>query len=343
MDPLRDFDDARTLGEPELRARLRDGAPVERVWCAWQLGLRRAGSHDFAEQVKREPHPGVRRHLAVAVAGAHDVDVLVVMARHDPDSGVRSTAMLLATRFAAAGLIPWAIIEAGLADEAPGVREAIVGALPEEAPGPALLIGALADASREVRRAAIDRVLAAPGDEAMVRGACALLDRAAKDERTEVLTRWRAAVGTRALAEAMAHASAAVQLAALAVLPGTVAWREVAPMVERADPAVVDALDWRIDGDLAEVPLAVLLRWLVSGEDWRLDARLEAAADQLCRDRTPPPDPVAAAVARVTAVRAAVLQDLAHPDPDDSNPDLRSPAEATAAFDRFLAATARHA
>lgn len=336
MDPLRDFDDARTLGEPELRARLRDGAPAERVWCAWQLGLRHRGSHDFAEQVQREPHPGVRRHLAVAVAGAHDVDVLVAMARLDPDSGVRATAMLLATRFAAAGVIPWTIIEGGLADEAPGVREATLSALPDDARGHALARRVLADPAPEVRRAAFEVVAGDLGEDATIRGVCALLERADPDERAAVLSRWHRFAGIAGLSTGVAATSLAVRLAALDVLPREVAWVEVGPIAERAEPALLDALRWQIR-DLEDVPLAVLLTWLIDGADDRV---LDAAAARLATAASIDADRVARAVAIAAAIRADVIREAMHLDPDDTNPDRRPLDEQTAPHDRFLAAAA---
>src|SRR5258706_9012200 len=92
------FEDVRSLTDEELRTLLDRGRPEERVWAIWALALRSA---DIAELgARNEPDPGVRRNLAVVLAGHGQLDLLVALAKRDPAPEVRAAAMQLVTRFA---------------------------------------------------------------------------------------------------------------------------------------------------------------------------------------------------------------------------------------------------
>ncbi|HUE39258.1 MAG TPA: hypothetical protein VMR29_07115 [Candidatus Binatia bacterium] len=76
------FDDTRRLDEPALRDLLDHGRPEERVWAMWALALRSA---DVGELARRdEPDAGVRRSLAVVLAGHGQLELLTALARRDP-------------------------------------------------------------------------------------------------------------------------------------------------------------------------------------------------------------------------------------------------------------------
>lgn len=79
------------------------GHGVERIWAAWALGMRHAGrfSGQLRETLAREPDPGVRRHIAVVLAGLGERIPLMVLAELDPDERVRATACQYVVRLAA--------------------------------------------------------------------------------------------------------------------------------------------------------------------------------------------------------------------------------------------------
>jgi hypothetical protein len=90
------FFDFLDLPNERLRAELESASPLNRVWAAWALGLR----HDIdgaavRQTLRLEPHPGVRRHLAVLLAGAAETDALLALFEHDPCDEVRVSALQL--------------------------------------------------------------------------------------------------------------------------------------------------------------------------------------------------------------------------------------------------------
>lgn len=101
------FDEIRALDDHALRSRLTGDEPVERVWAIWALALRHADALHVG-YVAGEPNPGVRRHLCVVLAGAN-LDLLVLVARHDLSAEVRTTASGLVARIAAGGALPWPV------------------------------------------------------------------------------------------------------------------------------------------------------------------------------------------------------------------------------------------
>src|ERR1700728_3915308 len=94
------YDDVRSLSPRELHVLLERGRPEERVWAIWALALASA-PNDLGELVRRsEPDAGVRRNLAVVLAGHGELDLLVALATRDPAAEVRAAGMQLVARFA---------------------------------------------------------------------------------------------------------------------------------------------------------------------------------------------------------------------------------------------------
>jgi hypothetical protein len=92
------FDDVRGLGEPELRELLDSGRPEERIWAIWALAMR-SDAGTISELAHRmEPNAGVRRNLAVVLAGHGELELLVALAHRDPAPEVRAASMQLVTR-----------------------------------------------------------------------------------------------------------------------------------------------------------------------------------------------------------------------------------------------------
>jgi len=155
---------AEVLGLPdgELRELLGSSDEVARVWAAWALGLR-LGSRVAAtltEVAHEAPEPGVRRQLAVVLAGLGELDVLLAMADGDPDAWARATAARYVARLAVARPAAWAAVARLLGGRERRVREVLVQEVPRAAPGPVrtALLARAADVSADVRRALLERV-----------------------------------------------------------------------------------------------------------------------------------------------------------------------------------------
>src|SRR5262245_45605791 len=125
MAAIESVEDVRGLGEDELRALLEGGRPEQRVWAIWALALRSADVAELGSRV--EPDPGVRRNLAVVLAGHGQVDLLVALAKRDPAPEVRAAAMQLVSRFAIDGKLPGALVAERVAADGSDVRIAVLG------------------------------------------------------------------------------------------------------------------------------------------------------------------------------------------------------------------------
>ena len=67
---LHDFCDTLRIDEKALERLLGSSDSVERVWAVWALGLRVSEeARTLAQHLAGEPAPGVRRALAVVLAG----------------------------------------------------------------------------------------------------------------------------------------------------------------------------------------------------------------------------------------------------------------------------------
>lgn len=131
------------LADGQLRDLLSTGDGPERVWAAWALGTRteRRCVPDLVAALEREASEGVRRNLAVMLAGYGELDIVAGLARLDPSPLVRATAaayLARCARRAAAGqgAADQALVDlvAGClaAERHPMVRRALLGALPPD-------------------------------------------------------------------------------------------------------------------------------------------------------------------------------------------------------------------
>src|SRR5262249_55285459 len=145
------------LSSERLYELLEMGDAQERVFAIWALGLRSAGAVTMADQLRMEPDAGVRRVLAVVVAGQGEVALLVAVWRHDRGVHVRASAVPMVMRFAAAGRIPWSIVIGRLADEAT-VRASVISQVDASSPQElrAAALAALHDEEDLVRREAFE-------------------------------------------------------------------------------------------------------------------------------------------------------------------------------------------
>src|SRR3954468_24000758 len=130
---MNEFDETRGMSADQLHALLAIGDARSRVFAVWALALRSAGAVMMADQLRSEPDAGVRRALAVVLAGQGEVDLLVAMCRHDPSVHVRASAVQMVMRFAATGRIPWSIVQGRLADTA-DVRASVISQVDAASP-----------------------------------------------------------------------------------------------------------------------------------------------------------------------------------------------------------------
>lgn len=279
------FDDVRGLAEPELRQLLDRGRPEERVWAIWALAMR-AGTGAITELAHRvEPDAGVRRNLAVVLAGHGEFELLVGLAQRDPAPEVRGAAMQLVTRLAIDGKLPPTFVIDRATADAPEVRTAVLGTIFAGAP-PWLVEVAerlLNDRDGDVRYEAFEALVRAG------RAATALLwlEEVAEPEARLTLMRWSARGRARASAELLGRSSR--RLRRLLIESVRVAtWDDLSAAVGD-DPALIRALARRNSNAFDQMPLATLIRatlrepsdaWITMARDrlTRLDHPVDVAA-----------------------------------------------------------------
>lgn len=168
---LSSFDEVLLLDQDALRQLLGNGPNVQRVWAAWALGLRlgQAFTAEAGTRVDREPDPGVRRHLAVILAGAGDRAAIDVLAAIDPCEYVRASALRLMLQVAPPGTqsnVVSRLLEVARTEPSAHVRsEALLLLSPADHHLPVELIAAcLGDPAVSVRAAAADLLLELPFD-----------------------------------------------------------------------------------------------------------------------------------------------------------------------------------
>ncbi|HUJ60434.1 MAG TPA: hypothetical protein VLX92_18160 [Kofleriaceae bacterium] len=280
MAAIESYDDVRGLGEPELRGLLERGRPEQRVWALWALALRSA--ENVGEIARRhEPDPGVRRNLAVVLAGHGELELLVALARRDPAPEVRGAALALCARLAATGRLPVSlVVERAMAD-APEVQIAVLGTIFEHPPRwqVELAIRLLAGDDSDVRYEAFEALLRA-GEHSP---ALMWLEEAPELEARIALMKWTARGRVRPCAELIASGSR--RLRRLLVESVRIAtWRDLGPAIGD-DPHLLRALDKRDPQQLAEVPLEPLLRATLRDPD---DRWLGEVVDRLVGLEHPP-------------------------------------------------------
>ena len=255
MTGIESFEDVRDLAEPELRELLERGRPEERVWAIWALALRSAGHvHELAQH--RDPDPGVRRNLAIVLAGHGELELLVALAHRDPAPEVRAGAMQLVTRLAIDGKLAAELVAERVAADVADVRIAVLGTVFGGAPPwlVELATRLLEDRDGDVRYEAFEALVRA-GELAP---ALMWLEEAPEAETRLSLMRWSARGRARACADLLAGASR--RLRRLLVESVRVAsWQDLASVID-GDPQLLAALLKREPVQLDRVPLVQLVR-----------------------------------------------------------------------------------
>jgi hypothetical protein len=254
---LDSFDEVRNLGDDELRALLESGRPEQRVWAIWALALRSTHVNDLAPITSRpEPDAGVRRNLAVVLAGHGQLDLLVALAKRDPAPEVRAAAMQLVSRLAIDGKVPPLLVTERVASDATEVRIAVLGTIFENAPPWLVDIAErlLEDRDSEVRYEAFEAMIRV-GRELQ---ALMWLEEAPEAEARLSLMRWSARGRIHECAVALKSASR--RLRRLLVESVRLAsWRDLEPAIGD-DITLVRAVARRNPNVFDEMPLVALMR-----------------------------------------------------------------------------------
>lgn len=250
------FEDVRELDEPELRALLDGGRPEERVWAIWALALRSGGTDVGELAARAEPDAGVRRNLAVVLAGHGHLELLVALAHKDPAPEVRGAAMALVSRLATDGKLPPTLVEDRALTDAPEVRIAVLGTIFATAPGwlADLAERLLDDRDPDVRYEAFEALVRANRLDVSL----LWLEEIPEPEARLTLMRWSARGRTRACAEALSRASRRLRRMLIESVR-VAAYDDLAPAVAD-DPALVRALARRNAHAFEQLPLATLIR-----------------------------------------------------------------------------------
>lgn len=255
MTGIEGFDDVRELEEGELRELLEHGRPEERVWAIWALAMRSAG-HVGELARHHDPDPGVRRNLAIVLAGHGELELLVALAHRDPAPEVRAGAMQLVTRLALDGKLAAELVAGRVRAEAAEVKIAVLGTMFSGAPRwlVELAVQLLDDRDGDVRYEAFEALVRA-GELAP---AMMWLEESPESEARLALMRWSARGRVRPCAELLAGSSR--RLRRLLIESVRVAtWAELAPAIDD-DPGLVRVLARRNAAAFDEMPVEVLLR-----------------------------------------------------------------------------------
>lgn len=297
MGALESFEEVRALDEPELRRLLERGRPEQRVWAIWALALRSVNAGELGERT--EPDAGVRRNLAVVLAGHGELDLLGALAKKDPAPEVRAAAMQLVARFAIDNKLPPALVTERVTADGSEVRLAVLGTVFAGAPEWLVELAQrlLDDGDSDVRYEAFEALVrVGANDHALM-----WLEEVPEAEARLALMRWSARGRVRACAELLARASRRMRRLLIESVR-TATWHDLAPAVG-GETALIRAIARRNPSVFDEMPLPALMAatlrepnaaWLAMVRD-RL-AQLESPEDpelvgllhdfrELCVDR----------------------------------------------------------
>jgi hypothetical protein len=254
MAAIESFEDVRGLGDAELRALLEAGRPEQRVWAIWALALRSADVGALGERI--EPDAGVRRNLAVVLAGHGQLDLLVALAKRDPAAEVRAAAMQLVSRFAIDGKLPSTLVGERIGMDGSEVRIAVLGTV--FAGAPAWLVEMsqklLEDGDSDVRYEAFEALVRVGSNE----HALMWLEEAPEAEARLALMRWSARGRVRASAELLARASRRMRRLLIESVR-VASWHDLAPAIGE-ETQLIRALARRNPSVFDEMPLSSLIR-----------------------------------------------------------------------------------
>lgn len=255
MSGIENFDDVRALEDLKLRELLERGRPEQRVWAIWALALR--STEEVIELAHREePDAGVRRNLAVVLAGHGELDLLVALAKRDPAPEVRASAMQLVARLAINDKLPASLVLERARKDGAEVRIALLGMVGPGAPDWLLELAErmLADRNNDVRFEAFEALVRA----GRLPAALMWLEEATESDARVAVVRWTSRGDVRGCADALAGSSHRLRrILVEAVRVST--WDEIAPVVGN-DPSLIRMLAGRNPSALSQIPLVTLVR-----------------------------------------------------------------------------------
>lgn len=258
MATIESFEDVRGLTEPELRQLLERGRPEERVWAIWALALRSTepGADLDVIAQRTEPAPGVRRNFAVVLAGHGHYDLLVALAKRDPEPVVRAAAMQLVTRIAIDGKLPPTAVSERMHAESAEVKMAVLGTIFEGAPIwlTELAQELLEDRDPDCRYEAFEALIRAGRDA----HALMWLEEAPEAEARLALMRWSSRVRVGPCAVTLSRASRRLRRLLIETVR-VASWAELAPVVGD-EPALLRTLVGRAPQIVDQMPLPSLVR-----------------------------------------------------------------------------------
>jgi hypothetical protein len=280
---MESFEDVARLDAEALRALFRRGRPEQRIWAIWALALKTGGLVGVADPGSGDPDAGVRRTMAVMLAGHGEHEMLIELARRDPVRAVRESAMQLVTRLATQGVIdPEIVLEAARVDA--GVHLAILAGIGKDAPAFLVELAAsfLRDDDVELQVEAFEALMRTESTD-VCRRALAWLETLSPDRARAACLRLRTIAGDYAFACELARASRKLRTIALLVL-GEPSWATVELLIG-------DDLEMLVEvarKGIAEVPIEALARAALDGQATPLVeqlasdlARIDAPSDAL--------------------------------------------------------------
>jgi hypothetical protein len=264
-------------GDASLRAHLEGTDARHRLWAIWALAMR-GGAATIAGHLATEPSAGVRRHMCIVLAGG-ELDLLVALARHDPDAEVRATASGLCARLAGGGRLPWALALEMLERGEPLIRKAVLREIPTGAPDAiiAAVLRATDADDAEVAFDAVGALLRVSPSVAIPRVARRLENASSSEAYALVMVCLDHVGGPAGLHEALLGSSPAARIAAMGQLHRR--WTDLEPFARDPWASVRHAARRLLLGRLAEIPPSALVSWVDDGDDSGVGA---AAAQQLC-------------------------------------------------------------
>lgn len=285
---MRSFDDTHEMSDAALRALLVTEDARSRIYAIWALGLRAMLAAPFDTQLAGEPDPGVRRALAVVLAGQGELDLVVALSRHDPDEHVRASVTRLVLRFAKSGHVPWSVVTERLVDRA-AVRAAVLEEIDASDPAELhdLVVNALDDEDESVRRVAVEAAVKLHEANAIDgHGLARFFERASPAEVEHALSIWFAIGAPRAVARVLAAAPRPVRERALRLRPA-LAFTELVPLIEH-DVELFESLQYPLSLKIRDAPHSLVLRAVARSPQY--DSYVEEAVSRLAAPLEPPPD-----------------------------------------------------
>lgn len=277
------FEEARALSRGELQQLLASERPEQRLWAVWALALALGDTAgDFAHRILDEPDPGVRRHLAVVLAGHGEHDLLLELVVEDRSPVVRESTIALVARIAAGtpASHPRAARMRAILEEAergsPSILIALLGAIGKGSPEYQVAIArrAIAHDSLDLQAEAFETLLRIDTPETAqiarrwFRG---------RPDLASFIDRWQRAADVESLAEAIHDLPMHVRgevLAKLRVPP----W----PAVERLVGGDLELLRTLLSRTDVSIPATVLATAVLRGAEVgfaeRLTKKLATAA-----------------------------------------------------------------